>query len=313
MTRLFKIRAIGVALLLLALGTSSAADATINDYTGTWANTEDATRGITRIKIKRLGPAVTVQAYGSCSPNDCDWGVVPATAYAGNVSADALSDTAALVAKYVQDFAEKTLVLTYAEGILTATLYTKFTDGSGRAAYTSTASFKKLPMFRPLSPGVGLPLAAAPANQDCISFDPDSAVVVKLGSRWKIKVGALLLLDFGSSQTQAQEALNVLRAHNMNKQCFVGRPNPSFEYFLSGNSAPTGPSNDEDCLAFNNATVQVKKINEGWKIVDGNHWMFDFADAQDEAHKALDIVKYYGFSKTCYVGRPGPSMSYLLK
>ncbi len=313
MRHLLKNGAVGMALLLSVFCASSTAFATINDFTGTWANTNDATRGITRLRVKRMGAAVTVQAWGSCSPSDCDWGTVSATPYAGSASADALGNTVAVVATFDQGFSEKALVLTLSGTSLTVKLYTKFTDGSGRSAYTTTETFKEQAVFTPLIPGIGTLITAPPANQDCIAFNPNNAVVAKAGSRWKIKVGNMWLLDFDSNQAEAQEALGRIKSHNMDKQCFVGRPNPSFEYYLSGTNAPTGPSNGEDCLNFNNANVEVQQINGRWKIVDGSHWMFDFEGNESEARKAHKIIKYYGFSKTCYVGRPGPSLSYMLK
>ncbi len=313
MIRFFKSLAVGAALALVALGAPNAAFATINDFTGTWANDNASTRGITRIKIKRMGGAITVQAWGSCSPSDCDWGAVSATPYAGSASSDALGDTVSLVATFDQSFGEKALVLTLEGSKLVANLYTKFTDGSGRSSYATRETFTEQAIFTPLIPGIGALVTAPPTNQDCISFNPNEAVAAKAGSRWKVKVGSMWLLDFGANQSEAQEALSRIKTHNMNKQCFVGRPDPSFEYFLSGDAAPANASAGEDCLGFNNANVEVKKINGSWKIVDGSHWMFDFGSKEAEARKAHEVIKYYGFNKTCYVGRPGPSLSYLLK
>lgn len=39
---------------------------------GLWRNVDVNTRGITKFKIKNSGN--TIQVYGSCQPNDCDWG-----------------------------------------------------------------------------------------------------------------------------------------------------------------------------------------------------------------------------------------------
>ena len=68
----------------------------------------------------------------------------------------------------------------------------------------------------------------------------------------------------------------------------------------------------EDCVSFNPATTEVKQIGGRWKIVDGSHWVFDFADKKDEAERALSIIKHYRMNQSCFVGRPHPSFSYLL-
>ncbi len=57
----------------------------------------------------------------------------------------------------------------------------------------------------------------------------------------------------------------------------------------------------------------MKEAGGNWKIVDGDHWMFDFGASKAEAESAHKIIKYFGFTKTCYVGRPGPALTYLLK
>lgn len=68
----------------------------------------------------------------------------------------------------------------------------------------------------------------------------------------------------------------------------------------------------EDCVPFNPNTTMVKNINNSWKIVDGNHWMFDFKGNQSAAVRALQIIKFYKMDRSCFVGRPNPSFSYLL-
>lgn len=99
----------------------------------------------------------------------------------------------------------------------------------------------------------------------------------------------------------------------MTKSCFVGRPNPSFKYMLVNNNSPSGALRGEDCISFNPGTIAVKRFNNRWKIVDGNHWMFDFGNKRHEANQAFSIIRKYRFTKSCFVGRPDPSFTYLRK
>lgn len=69
----------------------------------------------------------------------------------------------------------------------------------------------------------------------------------------------------------------------------------------------------EDCIGFNPGTSKIKKVNGSWKIVDGNHWLFDFGSKRNEAKQAFRTIRYYGMNKSCFVGRPGPSFQYMLK
>jgi len=43
------------------------------NYNSVWINENSNSRGVTKLIIKNSG---TIKAFGSCSPNDCDWGFV---------------------------------------------------------------------------------------------------------------------------------------------------------------------------------------------------------------------------------------------
>jgi len=135
--------------------------------------------------------------------------------------------------------------------------------------------------------------------------------VKKIKKRWKIVDGSHWMFDFGSKKSEAVKALAIIKHYKMNRSCFVGRPKPSFQYLLVGKSAPKGAMKGEDCLRFNPRTTKVKKVGKNWKIVDGSHSMFSFGKKKNEAYQALKMIKKYGFTYSCFVGRPGPSFKYL--
>jgi hypothetical protein len=147
-------------------------------------------------------------------------------------------------------------------------------------------------------------------EHDFIPFDPKIAKVVKIGRRWKIVVGNMWLLDFATSQSEARMALKVIKTYGLNCQCFVGRPNPSMEFYLANGHAPVGPIVGEDAISFNPANIEVQYVRGRWKIIEGNHWIMDFDQAENEARQALSYILYYGFTYICFVGRPDPSMIY---
>jgi hypothetical protein len=41
------------------------------------------------------------------------------------------------------------------------------------------------------------------------------------------------MLDFGANRAGAEEAVRIIQHHNLNRQCFVARPNPPMSYWLS--------------------------------------------------------------------------------
>jgi hypothetical protein len=121
------------------------------------------------------------------------------------------------------------------------------------------------------------------------------------------------MYNFGDNRQEAMQALRIIKHYRMNSSCFVGRPDPSFQYLLVNGNAPQGNMQGEDCVAFNPNTIEVKNIGGSWKIVDGSHWVFDFGGKEAEARAAFAIIKKYGFTRSCYVGRPNPSFQYLRK
>ncbi len=71
----------------------------------------------------------------------------------------------------------------------------------------------------------------------------------------------------------------------------------------------------EDCVSHNLSNLQLQSRGwwslRTWRIVDGSHQLFYFGRSRSEAQQALDIINQFGFTSTCYIGRPDPSMQYL--
>ncbi len=68
----------------------------------------------------------------------------------------------------------------------------------------------------------------------------------------------------------------------------------------------------EDCISFSPDNAKVVTAQGRWKIADGTHWMFDFGEKRHEAERALSVIKHYRTNQSCFVGRPDPSLQYLL-
>ena len=149
-------------------------------------------------------------------------------------------------------------------------------------------------------------------QEDCISFDFRNVQVKASGGMWKIMDGGMSILSF-PNKSEALKALDIIKHYKMNSQCFVGRPDPSMEYYLSSGQAPSGSFSGEDCISCDHSAIEVKLINGRWKIVKGSSWILDFASNEAEAKLAYKIIKKYKFTKICFVGRPDASMIYFRK
>lgn len=189
------------------------------------------------------------------------------------------------------------------------------TGGFGPSRWTrmgplaESAQAAPLMPLKPLQPQATMPVTVL--KEDCIGFNPANIAVVQAGNRWKIADGNHWMFDFAGRQDEALQAHRILRHYGMNQSCFVGRPQPALSYMLTNGTAPAGRMRGEDCVAFNTADITVVQAAGRWKIADGSHWLFDFGDSQGEAEQALAIMKKYGFTHSCYVGRPQASFTYL--
>lgn len=119
-------------------GLSTLASAAPADFVGTWLNRDRNSRGIIRIVVH---PGMQVQAYGSCTPNPCDWGRAPMTTYGRSVT-DRNHKIA--TANYNFSFKRTSLVLkTPRPGLMTLEDFNVFTDNSGRQNYYMGQTFRK--------------------------------------------------------------------------------------------------------------------------------------------------------------------------
>lgn len=289
--------------------------AALNQFVGDWKNTDPNTRGITTLVIDGNANNLTMRAWGKCLPQDCDWGTVDAYAYAPNVSAPIAPTAQAVSAVFTTGFSQTLLIVTPAgNNLIRAEVYTRFTDNRNRSNITEVYTFKRQLRLMPMRPVPGpMPMPGPMLREDCVSFNPNTTTVRNIDGRWTIVDGNNLLFSFGGKRVEALKALKIIKYYRMDSSCFVGRPDPSFRYLLVNGRTPQGNMPGEDGVSFNPNTIEVRNIDGRWKIVDGSNWLFDFGDKEREARTASAVIKKYGFTRSCFVGRPDPSFNYLRK
>lgn len=134
-----------LVLSLLALAMASGASAQLDRFSGYWKNVDPTTGGVTTLDIGASGSDVTVHAWGKCTPTDCDWGdAYQSYAYGPSVSSDLISEAMAISAIWTTSFSETLMIVKPTEKErLQADDYTRFTDDSGRTAYTQSYIFER--------------------------------------------------------------------------------------------------------------------------------------------------------------------------
>src|SRR5215475_8899182 len=95
---------------------------------GTWMNTNNGTRGITRVEISMKDGGVAVRAFGACDPSPCDWGESYAEVFAEDPDSNKGN---AFNALYDFGFMETRLQAHIRQGLLVVAKFDRFKDDSG--------------------------------------------------------------------------------------------------------------------------------------------------------------------------------------
>ena len=284
----------------------SNASADIAQLKGTWINNNS--QGLAELRIKgNLNRGIKIRAFGSCSPTNCDWGRAPAVPFTDSLK-QRLKKADHLMAVFNQSHATKTVMVDLVNNDkIRVTTFTNF-HASNRRDYRSIVSMKRKPVVVPLPIPQPLPMA-----EDCMPFDPASIRVEYRNGGWAVTDG-YGTPAFTPTKNEARKVAAQLRAHLMTKNCCIGRPNASMRYFLkAGNKAPKGAVQDEDCIGFNKNNLSIRHDGGGrWLLTDSVSRMKTFPNKK-EAKMGLAVVKKYGFTRQCFVGRPDPSFSYWRK
>lgn len=148
------------------------------------------------------------------------------------------------------------------------------------------------------------------APDDCLPVDANSVQVQQIAGRWKVIDGADALLDFGTSQANADRAKDVIVHYCFDRICFIGRPDPPMMYFTVGGHAPSGAMPGEDAIPFDLDGVVAQQLAGSWIVTDGTATLLDFGNSKPNALHAVTIIKRYGFTHQCFVGRPNAPMMY---
>lgn len=151
--------------------------------------------------------------------------------------------------------------------------------------------------------------------EDRIAFNRANLSVAQFGGRWKVVEGNHWLIDTGGIKAEADRILEIIKHYKLASMCFVGRPScgdvtPMMYWLTDAGSAPSGRLAGEDCIAFDPVKLAVIEVGGRWKVAEGAHWLLDFGPGHGNAVAALHFIRAHRFNEMCFVGRPGPSMTY---
>ena len=151
--------------------------------------------------------------------------------------------------------------------------------------------------------------------EDRIGFNRANLSMAQFGGRWKVVDGGHWLIDTGGIKAEADRIVQIINHYKLASMCFVGRPTcgdvtPMMYWLTDTGGAPSGTLAGEDCIAFDSAQLAVIEVGGRWKVAEGAHWLLDFGPGHGNAVAALHFIRKHRFNEMCFVGRPGPSMTY---
>jgi hypothetical protein len=125
---------------------------------------------------------------------------------------------------------------------------------------------------------------------------------------WQLIAGVHLLKDFGRREAEARQALRLIGQLGLNQRGTVGNPQPVMEYWLANGCAPIGFTPGLRRLPLDVANLRVEQMQAQWCVRDDQRVLFHFGPREDEARRALAILRKYRFRELGVLGQAMPSM-----
>jgi hypothetical protein len=144
-------------------------------------------------------------------------------------------------------------------------------------------------------------------------FDYRQAEVRRDKNEWQLVCGNHVLANFGTNQMDARLAWNTLQYYRFSEQCLIGRPSPSFSYFLVGGQPPRGLKFGIPVQPFQPETVLVRALGQAWAVSAGEQPLVVFERLQD-ARELAEAIQRLHFDHLCRIGNtPGYGMVFFAR
>jgi len=156
--------------------------------------------------------------------------------------------------------------------------------------------------------------AGATLGEERVALDWRQAQVRQVGNDWRLVSGNYTIGSFGIHENDARLALAVVQHYRFTEHCFIGRPVPTFGYFVSNGQAPHGLCLGAHNIPFRLEDLTVRKMGDEYVVAAGAQTLLHFGDKQSDAREALQAIKHYRFDCLCTIGSSEKSsMTFLVR
>jgi len=140
-------------------------------------------------------------------------------------------------------------------------------------------------------------------------FDPQNLQLRCLLGRWCLYDGDRPLKEFGPVESEARQALRLIRELKLSEYGRIGSPRPVMEYWLSEGKAPAAVRRSGLRLVpLDPSRLQVVNQLGQWALRDAVRVLMMFA-TEGEARQALAVLRTYGYTQVGLLGQGVPSMT----
>ena len=123
---------------LLCVGSAGAQ--TAEDFAGAWKPASKERPALAELKIVKEGAGWTAHAYGSCTPNPCDWGPVPFIVLQQRPEGRSVG-----LAIWKRGTATRYVTMRLGEDVLVVEIYNLFSGPRDQPSYLVVTELSKLP------------------------------------------------------------------------------------------------------------------------------------------------------------------------
>jgi len=143
------------------------------------------------------------------------------------------------------------------------------------------------------------------------AFDPEQLSIKRVDGRWQLLGSGKLLKDFGIHESEAKEALRLVRDLHFTKHATIQGATPIFEFWLGDEGPSKGGLAVRNVIPFNARMLTLENIGGAWVIRDDKMMLYNFGTQRDSAELAMAVMKKHGFNQLGLIGLPLPVMTYL--
>jgi hypothetical protein len=152
-------------------------------------------------------------------------------------------------------------------------------------------------------------------------IDLSSVTIQDKFGRFLVTSGNSVLRDCGADRATAQTVLMVIQQMGFTHHGSIAGANPPFEYWLvedqsmakKGLVSSEAHTKTSMMIPINAEGIHAKKVSGAWIVTDGGRVLYNFGQLEENARKAVEVLKKYGFNALGIVGQPVPIMTYPTK